>query len=96
MQKEKEYPSVRLQLPDGSYLQAVAIDDENFPAVNIYLSGGPENPERIICFAEYNPERSPCHKICIGAYQSDRDDTTYYEPYMAERESDERDENIKA
>ena len=40
-------------------------------------------------FPEYNPERGPCHEVCIGAYQSDKEDTVYYKPYMAERESNE-------
>lgn len=90
-QPQNNYPFIKLLLPDGSYLQAVAIDDEYFPAINIYFNCGVENPEGIICFAEYNPERSPCHEVCIGAYQSDKDDTVYYKPYMAERDSNERD-----
>ena len=87
----QEYQEVVLSLPDGTYLKAVAITDANFPAINIYWNCGVENPEGIICFAEYNPERSPCHEVCIGAYRSDKDDTTYYKPYMAERDSDEED-----
>lgn len=85
-----EYREITLPLPNGTYLKAVAITDENFPAINIYWNCGVENPEGIICFAEYNPERSPCHEVCIGAYQSDKDDTTYYESYMAERDSNEK------
>lgn len=84
-----EYQEIVLPLPDGTYLKAVAITDENFPAINIYLNCGVEHPDGIICFAEYNPERGPCHEICIGAYQSDKDDTIYYKPYMAERDSNE-------
>lgn len=86
-----EYQEIVLPLPDGTYLKAVAIMDENIPAINIYWNCGVEDPEGIICFSEYNPERSPCHEVCIGAYQPDKDDTTYYKPYMAERDSDEDD-----
>lgn len=86
-----EYQEIVLPLPDGTYLKAVAIMDENFPAINIYWNCGVEDPEGIICFAEYNPEHSLCHEVCIGAYRSDIDDTTYYEPYMAERDSNEDD-----
>ena len=86
-----EYQEIVLPLPDGGYLKAVAITDDNFPAINIYWNCGVENPEEIICFAEYNPERDPCHEVCIGAYQSYKDDTTYYKPYMAERDSNEED-----
>ena len=32
-----KYPTIVLPLPDGSSLRAVAIDDENFPAINVDL-----------------------------------------------------------
>jgi len=32
----EDYPSIELPLPDGTRLKAVAIDDENFPAINLY------------------------------------------------------------
>lgn len=84
-----EYPTIVQRLPDGSYLRAVAYDGESYPGINIYWDTEKPEMDGPICFAEYNPERSPCHEVCIGAYQSDQDDTKYYEPYMAERESDE-------
>ena len=31
----EDYPSIELPLPDGTRLKAVAIDDENFPAIFI-------------------------------------------------------------
>ena len=86
---DHSYPSLELLLPDGTSLTAKAIDDENFPAINIYRDGAECESHEEVAFVEYNPERSPCHKVCIGAYQSDRDDTTYYQPYMAERNTDE-------
>lgn len=86
---ENSYPSIELNLPDGTSLTAKAIDDETFPAINIYWDGVECESQEEIAFVEYNPERSPCHKVCIGAYQSDKDDTTYYQPYMAERNTDE-------
>lgn len=82
-----ECPTIVQLLPDGTRLRAVAYDDESYPAINIYWDTDSPKTDGPICFAEYNPERSPCHKVCIGAYQSDKDDTIYYEPYMAERES---------
>lgn len=83
-----EYPTIVLPLPDGSWLRAVAYDGDSFPAINIYWDTDDEN-DGPICFAEYNPERSPCYKVCIGAYQSNQEETTYYKPYRAERESNE-------
>ena len=76
---------IKLDLPDGTVLRAVACPDPNYPAINLYWTNSETGLEEEICFAEYNPEQSPCHKLCIGAYRSDQDDTTYYEPYMAER-----------
>lgn len=82
-------PTIVLPLPDGTWLRAVAYEDGSFPAINIYWDTDSEEIDGPICFAEYNPERSPCYEVCIGAYQSDQDDTTYYKPYRAERESNE-------
>ena len=62
---------------------------KNFPAINVYWDTEKPEIDGPICFAEYNPERGPCHEVCIGAYQSDKEDTVYYKPYMAERESNE-------
>lgn len=79
-----EIPSVVIRLPDNTSLRAVAYQQKDYPSINIYWdSDGEESPE-LICFAEYNPERSPCHELCIGAYQSHREDTSYYEPYLKE------------
>lgn len=82
-----EYPHTDLLLPDGTTLRASAIDDENFPAINIDLIGFEEN-ERV-CFVEYNPERSSCHKVCIGVYQSDKEDTIFYEQYVRDVQNKE-------
>lgn len=77
-------PSIRIELPDGTFLRAVAYQQGDYPAINIYWdSSREESPERI-CFAEYNPEHSPCHELCIAAYQSDEEDTSYYKSYIPE------------
>ena len=75
-----EYPHTDLQLPDGTTIRASAIDDENFPAINIDLIDFEKTEP--ICFVEYNPERSSCHKVCIGVYQSDKDEPVFYEQYV--------------
>lgn len=84
-----EYPTIVQLRPDGTRLRAVAYDGESYPGINIYWDT--DNPEidGLICFAKYNLKRSQNHAVCIGVYQSDQDDTVYYKPYMAERESDE-------
>lgn len=80
-------PHISLILPDNSVLTAVAFQQDDYPGINIYLEQ--EEIPQLACFVEYNPERSPCHMVCIGAYQSNDDETTYYEPYEAERETHE-------
>lgn len=80
-----EYPSVTLNLPDGSTLIAKVIDDENFPAIDINLLSG--DLEEKICFAEFNPERREGRELCIGAYCDGSDDTTYYASYHDRKES---------
>ena len=79
---------ISLTLPDNSVLPAVAFQQDDYPGINIYLEQ--EEIPQLACFVEYNPERSPCHMVCIGAYQSNDDETTYYEPYEAEREKHEQ------
>lgn len=86
-----EFPTIVLPLPDGSWLRAVAYAGDSYPAINIYWDTDSTTIDGPICFAEYNPERSPCYEVCVGAYQSDQEDTTYYKPYMAERKSNEED-----
>lgn len=81
------HPSIELPLPDGTTLKATAFSDSDYPAINIYWGRKSSDVDEEICFAEYNPERSANQHLCIGAYQSHQDDTTYYEPYRAERES---------
>lgn len=77
--EKNEYRSVTLNLPDGSSLIAKAVDDENFPAIDINLLSGEE--EEKICFAEFNPEREEGRELCIGVYCRDGDETTYYKSY---------------
>jgi hypothetical protein len=79
------YPTIVLPLPDGTHLSAKAINDPNFPAINVYWDkGGADDPE-YVSFVEYNPERGDGHEVCIGVYNSIEEDTIHYGPYMTER-----------
>ena len=51
-------PHVRLTLPDGSRLTAVAYSQEDYPGINLYLART-GHPEELICFVEFNRDRSP-------------------------------------
>lgn len=79
-----ELPYVDLLLPDNTTLRATAISDENFPSVNIDLIDLEKREH--ICFVEFNPDRSSCHKVCIGVYQSDKDDPVFYEQYVRDKD----------
>lgn len=85
----EDFPSIELSLPGGSKLKAISIDGESYPAINIYRVKSGSTEQELLCFVEFNPERCPSHEVCVGAYQLHQDDTTYYEPYMAERETNE-------
>lgn len=85
-----EAPCIEQILPDGSKLRAVAYHSDSFPAINIYLVNTASEEQELVCFAEFNPEHTPEHELHVGAYQSHLDETTYYQPYMAERENDEQ------
>lgn len=85
MRATEDYPAFVIPLPDGTYLRAVGFPNEDYPAINIYWDNGTNAPTEILCFAEFNQEKQGDMRVCIGAYRSDEEDTTYYEPYMAER-----------
>ena len=71
-----------LNLPDGTRLRAVRTHNCDYPTIQIFLDTG--ELSELICFAEFNPERYAPQQVCVGAYQSEQDDTTYYEPYIKE------------
>lgn len=83
-ESESAYPSASLLLPDGSLLTAKAIDDDNFPAIDVVLLS--KNEEEKVCFVEFNPEREMGRELCIGVYCRDSDETTYYESYNDRKE----------
>ena len=79
------YPTIVLPLPDGTHLSAKAIDDPNFPAINVYWDKGKASEPELVAFVEHNPERGEGHEVCIGVYRSDEEETIHYGPYVAER-----------
>ena len=80
---ENVLPQISMQLPDGTVLRATAYQDTDYPSIKIEWIAASSETGELVCFAEFNPERSPEGQLCIGAYRSDQDDTTYYKPYMA-------------
>lgn len=69
--------TVRATLPNGMALKAVAYEDEHNPAIDIYLEDGSDELP-IVAFVEYNKDKPIGKEICVGAYVSTQEDTTYY------------------
>lgn len=82
---DSAYPSVILQLPDGTRLRASAVDDENFPAINIWLQT--EGEEQSVAFVEYNSQRERGKELCIGVCNSASDDPYFYESFNKEQDN---------
>lgn len=80
---DSQFPKISLELPDGSYLHATAYQTEPYPSINIERVTKEGGAAELVCFAEFNHERGEHGQLCIGAYRSDQDDTTYYKPYDA-------------
>lgn len=71
---------VEWTLPDGTVMQANVHRDTDYPCIGISMLS--QNGEKTaLCFAEYNPEKEPGHRLCIGVYCADEDDTVYYDSY---------------
>ena len=86
----KDNPSFAIPLPDGTYLRAVAFPTFDYPCINIYWDNGVNEQTETLCFVEFNPDKEGVHRVCIGAYCAEEEDTKYYAPYItAERNSDE-------
>ena len=76
----KENPSLIMPLPDGTYLRAVAAEDDTMPNLSIYLQTG-NGEEKSVCYAEYNYEREAGKELCIGIWNSQEEDPYLYLPY---------------
>lgn len=79
-----EFPSVILPLPDGTRLRATAVDDEDFPAIDIWLQRDNEDEQSVAC-VEYNSERSEGKELCIGVCNSECEDPYFYESFHTDK-----------
>lgn len=86
-----EFPSVFLPLPARTRLRASAVDDENFPAINLWLQSGSSEIEKSVCFVEYNSERDKGKELCIGVCVSDSEDPYIYISFNKDGEGSKND-----
>lgn len=80
----QDLSSLPLELPDGSMLIAVRQDDAEYPRLAIYLHRLNE-PDELLCFAEYNPNKPKGQELCIAAYSEADDEPSHYESYQKEK-----------
>ena len=78
--QETHFPSVKLKLPDGTVLQAIAIDDIDVPAVEVKLLEKDKDPKTICC-VEYNYNRTKGEHLCVGMFNNKTDFERFYESY---------------
>ena len=77
--REMDEPTeIKVDLPNGEIMRAVAFSSDANPAIDIYLG---EDNEKILCFAEYNMDKAVGERVCICAYKEDQEDSVYYDSY---------------
>jgi hypothetical protein len=77
--------TLTLELPDGTLLIALSDGDREYPRIAVYLHRV-DDPEELLCFAEYNPSKPSGHELCIGVYGEQDDEPAYYGSYHNEAE----------
>lgn len=72
-----------LLLPDGTALQVAVYraTETTYPCINIDLIAT-DGARNRVCFVEHNPDKESGHKLCIGVYCAEREDTVYYDSYV--------------
>jgi len=69
-----------LELPDGAMLIAARQDDGEYPRIAIYLHHINE-PDELLCFAEFNSSKPKDGELCISAYTAGSDEPVHYDSY---------------
>lgn len=88
----KSDPTIVVALSDGTYLRAVSMYDNDYPAIKIYWDRN--DPEDIgeICFVEHNTHSNGKSKVFVCVYSPEQDEPIYYEPYSAKSNEDSKGE----
>ena len=83
-----ENPELIMPLPDGTYLRAVAAEDDMMPNLSIYLLTRNGDEQKSVCYAEYNYERESGKELCIGVWDSQSEDPYMYVPFNKGEQDD--------
>jgi hypothetical protein len=80
-----EKTKLTLELPDGSLLIAARQDGADYPRMAVYLHRL-DQPDELLCFAEYNQSKPKGQELCIGTYRVKDDEPAFYGSYNGEEE----------
>ena len=87
--KATQNSEIKMELPDGTILHAVA-EGGTYPGIRIWMeSGRYSHGQETLCFAEYNPEHPNGHRLCVAAYSAAEDEPVYYEDYAPKHSYEE-------
>jgi len=82
------YPTVYLDLEDGTVLNATAVAGE-YPSIDVNLIRPCDSQDEKVAFVEWNHDRESGRELCIGCYRHVGEEPAYYESYNDEENENE-------
>ena len=82
------YPTVYLDLEDGTVLSATAVAGE-YPSIDVNLIRPCDSQDEKVAFVEWNHDRESGMELCIGCYRHVGEEPAYYESYNDEENENE-------
>lgn len=82
------YPTVYLDLEDGTVLSATAVAGE-YPSIDVNLIRPCDSQDEKVAFVEWNHDRESGRELCVGCYRHVGEEPAYYESYNDEENEDE-------
>ena len=83
------YPTVYLDLEDGTVLSATAVAGE-YPSIDVNLIRPCDSQDEKVAFVEWNHDRESGRELCVGCYRHVGEEPAYYESYNDEENENER------
>lgn len=81
------YPTVYLDLEDGTVLSATAVTGE-YPSIDVNLIRPGDSQDEKVAFVEWNKDSESGRELCIGCYRQIGDEPSYYQSYNDEKENE--------
>lgn len=82
------YPTVYLDLEDGTVLSATAVAGE-YPSIDVNLIRSCDSQDEKVAFVEWNHDRESGRELCVGCYRHIGDEPAYYQSYNDEENENE-------